>query len=513
VIALTAAEVAAAAGGRLQGADPAVMVHGPVAVDVREVEPGSLFVALPDVAADGHDGALVSAAREAGEAVGAGAALVLADRPLTGPDGTVLPCLVVDDVERALTDLAREVLLRMRTDDERGATRLTLVGVTGLVGRTSTCDLLAQVLTPSGPTVAPLARDGVVASPALTALRADELTRFLVLDLGAGDARPGGDGTSAAAPLPVGAPDVAVVVGLGSARPGDLAATEPAARAAARVVGQLSGEGVAVLDADDVVVAAMAADAPGRVTTFGRTAAAAVRATAVGVDRAGRASFTLVAGDRQAAVSLGQAGADHVGAALAAAAVGLEVGLEPDAVAGLLSAEGTLSPHRMNVVQRPDGVTVVDDSADADPESMRAALKTLAVMAGRDRRSVAVLGEMRDVGPHHRDAHEAIGLMVVRLNVGLTVVVGAGAQPIADGALREGSWGDEVAMVDDVDAAAAFLAGELAPGDVVLVKGSHDAGLSRLGDLLTSALPAPAPGPSRGPGEPGAAAAAAGTSR
>jgi UDP-N-acetylmuramoyl-tripeptide--D-alanyl-D-alanine ligase len=166
--------------------------------------------------------------------------------------------------------------------------------------------------------------------------------------------------------------------------------------------------------------------------------------------------------------------------------VALRLGLSLTEVAERLSAAGTLSPHRMNVVERADGVTVIDDSYNANPDSMRAALKTLAVVAGRDRRSVAVLGEMLELGEDHRSAHEALGLMVVRLNVGLTVVVGSGAQPIADGALREGSWGDEVAMVDDVDAAAAFLAGELRAGDVVLVKSSYGAGLWRLGDILTA---------------------------
>jgi UDP-N-acetylmuramoyl-tripeptide--D-alanyl-D-alanine ligase len=150
----------------------------------------------------------------------------------------------------------------------------------------------------------------------------------------------------------------------------------------------------------------------------------------------------------------------------------------------VLSAADALSPHRMHVVDRPDGVTVVDDSYNANPDSMRAALKALAVLAGRDRRSVAVLGEMLELGPDARAEHEAIGLMVVRLNVALTVVVGSGAQAIADGAMREGSWGEEVVVVPDVDAAERFLAEELRAGDVVLVKSSYGSGLWQLGDRL-----------------------------
>jgi UDP-N-acetylmuramoyl-tripeptide--D-alanyl-D-alanine ligase len=258
------------------------------------------------------------------------------------------------------------------------------------------------------------------------------------------------------------------------------------ARAKAEIVQGLVPDGVAVLNADDMRVMAMAQLAPGDVVTFGASEGADVRATEVRVDRAGRATFTLTAGDESATVTMRLVGEHHVHNALAAAAVARQLGLSLTEIAERLSSAGTLSPHRMNVVERADGVTVIDDSYNANPDSMRAALKTLAVVAGRDRRSVAVLGEMLELGEDHRTAHEALGLMVVRLNVGLTVVVGSGAQPIADGALREGSWGDEVAMVDDVDAAAAFLAGELRAGDVVLVKSSYGAGLWRLGDILTA---------------------------
>jgi UDP-N-acetylmuramoyl-tripeptide--D-alanyl-D-alanine ligase len=229
----------------------------------------------------------------------------------------------------------------------------------------------------------------------------------------------------------------------------------------------------------------MAAAAPGDVVTFGSTAGADVRATGSSVDRAGRASFTLRAGDRAAHVELRLVGEHHISNALAAATVALRLGLDLDEVAKRLSAADALSPHRMHVVERADGVTVIDDSYNANPDSMRAALKALATVAGRDRRSVAVLGEMLELGDESRSAHEAIGLMVVRLNVSLTVVVGAGARAIADGAQLEGSWGDEVAFADDVAAAGDYLESELAPGDVVLVKSSYGAGLWRLGDRLT----------------------------
>lgn len=469
MIALTAAEVAAATGGRLHPTtlDPALMVHGPVVVDSRQVATGSLFVALPGEHADGHD--------HAAAAVAAGAALVLAAREVAGPDGPV-PSVVVDDVERALGDLASVVLVRLRTDDGPGATRLSVVGVTGSVGKTTTKDLLAQVLMPSGPTVAPIDSFNNEIGLPLTVLRADEDTRFLVLEMGASGM---GHLTYLTDIAP---PDIAAVLAVGHAHVGEFGGIEAVSRAKAEIIAGLAPGGVAVLNADDRRVAGMAAAAPGDVVTFGRSADADVRATGVGLDRAGRASFTLVARHESAPVDLRLVGEHHVSNALAAAAVALRLGLDLSEVAKRLSVADALSPHRMHVVDRGDGVTVIDDSYNANPDSMRAALAALAAVAGSNRRAVAVLGEMLELGESSRAAHEAIGRQAAQLGVGLTVVVGPGAGAIADGA--RGAGGVVVVVADDV-AAGEFLAAELAPGDVVLVKSSHGAGLWRLGDLLT----------------------------
>ena len=477
MIALTAAEIAAATNGRLYPPSlaPALRVHGPVVVDSRAVATGSLFVALPGEHADGHDFAAA--------AVAGGAALVLAARELSGPDGAAVPSVLVDDVEVALGLLAAAVLVRLRTDDEPGATPLTVIGVTGSVGKTTTKDLLIQVLTASGRTIAPVASFNNEIGLPLTVLRADFETRFLVLEMGASGM---GQLTYLTGIAP---PDVAVVLAVGHAHLGGFGGIEAVARAKAEIVAGLAPGGVAILNADDPRVAAMAAVAPGDVVTFGGSAGATVRATAVTLDRAGRASFTLTAGLEHAPVALRLVGEHHVSNALAAAAVALHLGVALPDVAARLAAADALSPHRMHVVDRADGVTVIDDSYNANPDSMRAALKALATVAGRDRRSVAVLGEMLELGPDARAEHEAIGLMIVRLNVSLAVVVGAGAQAIADGATREGSWGDEVVVAPTIDAAGDYLEGELAPGDVVLVKSSFGAGLWRLGDRLTQEVP------------------------
>ncbi len=477
MIALTAGELAAVTGGALHALDPATVVSGPVVADSREVVPGALFVALAGEHTDGH--------AYAPGAVAAGAVAVLAAHEVLDESGRPLPAVVVPDVVAALGALAREVLCRLReAAAEPGGTPLRVVAVTGSVGKTTTKDLLAQVLGADGPTVAPVRSFNNEIGLPLTVLRADETTRHLVLEMGA-------SGIGHISYLTdIAPPDVAVVLVVGTAHVGEFGGLEATARAKSELVTGLVPGGVAVLNADDPRVSAMASLAPDDVVTFGLSPAAQVRAVDVALD-GGRPRLTLVDGRRaparEAKVALRLVGEHHVHNALAAASAALVCGLDLDDVAAALSAADALSPHRMHVVDRADGVTVVDDSYNANPDSMRAALKALALLAGRERRSVAVLGEMLELGPSSREAHDAIGRLVVRLDVGLTVVVGAGAKPIADGAAHEGSWGDEVVVVDDVDAAGDLLAQELRAGDVVLVKSSYGAGLWRLGDLLTGA--------------------------
>ncbi|RXR27805.1 UDP-N-acetylmuramoyl-tripeptide--D-alanyl-D-alanine ligase [Oerskovia turbata] len=460
MIELTAAEVAAATGGRL-AADPDVRVTGSVVVDSRLVRKGALFVALGGEHVDGHDFVPV--------AVDQGAALVLAARDVDAP------AVVVEDVQAALGALAREVLRRLRAAGD-----LQVVGITGSVGKTTTKDLLGQLLTPHGRTVVPRGSFNNEIGLPLTVLEADASTRYLVLEMGASGL---GHLTYLTRIAP---PDVSVVLAVGSAHLGEFGGIEAVATAKAEIVTGLAPGGTAVLNADDLRVVAMADVAPGPVVTFGTIPAADVRAENIGMDRAGCASFDLrVRGAEETfPVQLRLVGEHHVANALAAAAAAVRLGLEPRVVAAGLAEAAAISPHRMAVTQRADGITVIDDSYNANPDSMRAALKALAVMAGRERRSVAVLGEMRELGPDSRAAHDEIGRLVVRLNIKLLVVVGDGAGGIHDGATQEGSWGDETRFVPDVEAASALLRDELLPGDVVLVKSSNGSGLWRLGDEL-----------------------------
>lgn len=469
MIQLTAAEVAAATGGRVVGHPHDVT--GPVVTDSRQVTPGALFVALPGENVDGHDFAAT--------AVAAGAALVLADRELADPGrpGEPLPAVVVPDVTVALGELARVVLARLRTEGD-----LQVVAVTGSVGKTTTKDLLAQLLRAHGPTVWPEASFNNEIGLPLTVLRADRSTRYLVLEMGA-------SGIGHIEYLTrIAPPDVAIVLVVGQAHLGEFGGIDAVARAKAEIVAGLLPEGTAVLNVDDARVRAMAAHAPGEVLLFGEGSTAHVRAHDVRLDDESRAAFELRVADRAAPVHLRLVGEHHVHNALAAAAACHALGVEVEHVARALGEAVPLSPHRMHVVERPDGVTVIDDSYNANPDSVRAALKALAVRA-RGRRSIAVLGEMLELGPDSIAAHDEIGRLAVRLDITRLVVVGEGARPMHLGALQEGSWGEESRLVPDVAAAEAWLREELRAGDVVLVKSSHGSGLWRLGELLTSEEP------------------------
>lgn len=456
MIPLSFAEIAALTKGELVAVpDARALVSGPVVVDSRAVEAGALFVALPGERVDGHD--------FAAEAIRAGAVGVLASR------ATGVPSVLTPDAVAALGSLARGMLARLP--------ELAVIGVTGSSGKTSTKDLLADVLAAHGGTVAARGSHNNEIGLPLTVLSATELTRFLVLEMaarGIGHIRY----LTEIAP-----PTIGVVLNVGSAHIGEFGGREGIAMAKGELVEALPATGLAVLNADDPLVRAMAARTSARVRTFGVTDEADVRALDVRVDGVARASFTLACAAGSVPVRLGLHGEHHVGNALAAASVALELGMPLPAVADALGDARPRSRWRMEVRERADGVTVVNDAFNANPESMRAALKALVAMTGGGR-SWAVLGEMLELGPQSDAAHDEIGRLAVRLNVSRLVVVGAGAARMHAGATLEGSWGRESVFVPDIPAALDLLRAELRAGDVVLVKSSKGAGLSALGEAL-----------------------------
>ncbi len=463
-------EIARATGGSVHATAPgdetaaaAVVVDGPVVTDSREAGAGGLYVARIGEHADGH--AFVA------DAAANGAVAALTSRVVEE-----LPCVVVDDVEVAFGRLARAVIA--------AAPELTVVAVTGSSGKTSTKDLLAHVLELVGPTVAAEGSYNSEVGVPLTVVRVDAATRLLVVEMGA---RGLGHLTYLTRIAP---PDIAVVLNVGSAHLGEFGSREVVAAAKSELVQALSPSGVAVLNADDPAVVAMAALAPGRVVIVGRSPSADVRAEDVRLDDQARARFDLVSdlpgATGRAAVQLRLHGEHHVANALAVAAVALLQGLSVDATAASLASATPTSRWRMEVVERADGITLVNDAYNANPESMAAALRALVAMAA-GRRSWAVLGEMRELGPAAADEHAVLGRLASELGVARLVVVGEGARAAYDAARPEPGWQEPPVLVDDVDAAYALLQAELAPGDVVLLKSSRDSGLRFLGDRLAGA--------------------------
>ncbi|MCD9142148.1 UDP-N-acetylmuramoyl-tripeptide--D-alanyl-D-alanine ligase [Streptomyces albireticuli] len=464
MIALSLAEIAAIVGGQQHDIpDPGRTAGGPVVIDSREVRPGSLFAALPGDHVDGHD--------YAERAVAAGAAAVLATRPVG------VPAIVVDDVVVALGALARAVVEKLGT---------TVVALTGSAGKTSTKDLMAQLLRRLGPTVwTPGSLNNEIGLP-LTALSADAGTDTLVLEMGA---RGIGHIRYLTEITP---PRVGVVLNVGTAHVGEFGGREQIAVAKGELVEALPAAedgGIAVLNADDPLVRAMSTRTKARVVLFGESADAGVRAEKVRLTATGQPSFTLHTPTGCGDVTMRLYGEHHVSNALAAAAVAHELGMPAHEIASALSDAGQLSRWRMEVTERADGVTIVNDAYNANPESMRAALRALAAMgeaaSARGGRTWAVLGPMAELGEEALAEHDAVGRLAVRLNVSKLVAVGGReAAWLRMGAYNEGSWGEESVHVSDTQAAVDLLRSELRPGDVVLVKASRSVGLERVAQQL-----------------------------
>ncbi len=470
---MSLARLAEIVGGTLHDVpDPDVLVTGTVEFDSRKVTAGGLFLALPGAR---------------------GAVVVLAARPVGVPAVVVEPLGPSDSNAMALehdVDGSGAAVLAALARLARVVTSelpdLTVVGVTGSSGKTSTKDLLAAVLAPLGPVVAPPGSFNNELGHPWTALRVDGDTRFLALEL---SARGVGHVAALAEAVP---PRIGVVLNVGTAHLGEFGSQEAIAQAKGELVEALPASedgGVAVLNADDRLVSAMAQRTRARVVTVGLSQSADVRAVDVQLDDQARAEFTLVAPQGSVRIALGVHGDHQVGNALAAAAVALECGATLEQVADALGAARAVSAKRMDVRTRADGVTVINDSYNANPDSVRAALKALVTMgraADTPRRTWAVLGEMAELGPNTVVEHDAIGRFLVRLDVTKLIVVGEGRplRGMHQGAIMEGSWGDESTLVPDADAALEILRREVRPGDIVLVKASQSVGLWTVADAL-----------------------------
>lgn len=459
MITLTCTQIAEVVGGTVSGLDGQATeaLVTSVVVDSRDCAPGAMFVAINGTKVDGHD--------FADAAVAQGAVVVLAGRPLT------VPCIVVDDPIRALGRLAAWVR----------ATHLNakVIAITGSSGKTSTKDLVASTLGVHGSTVAAPGSFNTEIGVPLTILGADPSTQYLVLEMGMRglghiDLLCG-----------IAAPDISVIVNIGSAHLGMLGSVEAVARAKGEIIQGLSEEGVAVLNGDDPRVMAQVGRTSARVVTFGTGPECHIRATDVRLDAAARASFTLHSVDPVAAVpvTLRYAGPHFVSNALAAGAVALACGVPVNVVASALRDAEPASPMRMQVHEQVYGISVINDAYNANPESMEAALRTLTAMAA-GRRSWAVLGEMRELGEHSPQAHRDIGRLVGGLRIQRLIAIGAFADDVLAGAGSVAGWAGTAQRADDPQQAAHQLRTGLLPDDIVLVKASRSLHLETVIDQV-----------------------------
>ena len=471
---VTVEEIARALGAELSGPGDNAAVVTALTVDSRMVVPGALFVALPGEHVDGHD--YVAAA------LNAGAAAALTRHPVNDA-----LCLVVVDPLVALGRLSRYLI------DRSSGHGLCAIGITGSVGKTSTKDLLAHVLEQAGPTVAAAGNLNNELGVPLTVGRIDAGTRFLVLEMGA-------RGIGHIAYLcDIAPPRVGVVLNVGQAHVGEFGGQAAIAQAKGELVESLPADGWAVLNIDDPLVWAMRRRTKARVLPWSSTQRLEEGVWASGLvgDAYGRYSFTLhqrraEKPERRKRVQLGLTGRHHVPNAVAAAAAALAIGLGLHQVAAALGAATARSRWRMELHDRSDGVTVINDSYNANPDSMRAALNTLAELGRSGRHTWAVLGDMLELGDTAVDEHAAIGRFAAEIGVEHLVAIGEYAVQLTGAAVAAGLASTRAVTVADKPAAVAAVTAGLGPGDVVLVKASRGLALDTVADdILTAVAPLP----------------------
>lgn len=463
MIELSLAELADVLDGTLalpEAVPGSTALRGPVVVDSRLAVKGSIFIALRGETTDGH--LFVEAA------VANGAFAVIAERE----NDAGIPTIVVADTLAALAQLAKYCV-----ETVRALGRLQVVAMTGSNGKTTTKNMVRAILEQQGPVIAPQGSYNNQVGAPLSMLGVDADTAYLVVEMGA----------SAVGEIShlvsIVTPDVAIVLTVGLAHAGGFGSIEETQHAKAELVRELPQAAFAVLNADDPRVAAMAGQTSASVTWFGLSETAQFRATNLETSVQGT-TFTMTTPSGELEVGLKILGPHNVMNFLAAVAATAQLGVDSTAAAHRLEAMVLAERGRMELLHSPSGAVVINDAYNASPESMVAALKTLAEVTRGRFRSIAVLGEMAELGEIADDEHDRIGRLAVRLNVQKLVVVGHAARHIHNAAGLEGSWDGESVLVESADEAYDLLRDELGPGDVVLVKSSNSAGLLTLGDRL-----------------------------
>lgn len=477
---ITVTELARVVGGDLFHADPVAVVGPDVVIDSRQVTPGAVFVAFAGEHVDGHD--YVAAANRSGASVSVVGHAV--------DDGG--PQIVCGDPAAALAALGTAVVGRAR------AQGLVTVALTGSSGKTSTKDLIAQILEAVGPTVAPQGSFNNEIGVPLTACEVTSATRFLVSEMGA---RGQGHISWLCSIVP---PDIAAVVNVGTAHLGEFGSVADIAVAKSEIIAALPPSGWAILNAADELVAGMSALAQGRIGWFSADGPPSqpgnlrVWASQISADERARHSFTLhVERDgetRTAPVSLQVIGRHSVANALAASTVAVAAGIDVSTIAAALTHAVTRSRWRMELDERSDGVAVLNDAYNANPESMKAGIRALEDLSRARRRAfpgarmIAVLGEMRELGTEAAAAHVDVGRAAAAAGVDWLVCLGPNAADLSSGAAAAAVPIPRVDVLSDKSAVAGLLGPELHPGDAILIKASRGAELDTVAaDLLKEA--------------------------
>ena len=465
MIEISLAEIAEAINGELRG-DEGILVTGSVETDSRLVAPGALFFAKPGEITDGH--LFVDSALKAG-AVAAVVERFTEDK--------IAQIRVADSVA-ALGLLAKYVLHEVRTKSE-----LKVIGITGSNGKTTTKNMLREILQQQGPTIAPIESYNNEVGAPISMLKVDFETKFLVVEMGAGG--PG----SISYLVDIANPDVGVILKVGLAHVGEFGGIEITAAIKGELARGMNPGSTLILNADDGYVREMAEGTEAKILWFGTSFDAGYRADQIKLEIEGT-KFEMHWPDGEArSITLQILGEHHVMNALASLSVADHLGISRESALLALEAMPLAERWRMQVTNRSDGVMVINDAYNASPDSTKAALQTLAQLGKSGRRTIAVLGEMAELGELAREQHDAIGRIVVRLNIDQLVVVGQRAKLIHMGATQEGSWDGESKFFEEIDEALHYLRGMLEPGDIVLVKSSKSANLRHLGDDLLEVNP------------------------
>ncbi|MEY4452073.1 MAG: hypothetical protein RLZZ380_1194 [Actinomycetota bacterium] len=464
MIRLNLSEIARIVEGELVGQD--AEVFGGVETDSRLVSSGSLFFAKPGEITDGHN--FVESAKALG-AVGAVVEKIQTE--------VVLPQIVVTDVVLALGKLAAAVLAKVR---EVGT--IKVIGITGSNGKTSTKNMLGTILPKFGKTVAPIESYNNEVGAPISILKIDESTQFLVVELGAG-------GIGSIAYLAnIAKPDIGIVLKVGLAHAGAFGGIEVTSQIKSELVKALDSSSTFIYNADDGEVTRMTGLTTAKSVSFGTNANASYRFDNVDLSISGTAADLHLPNGETFRVNLQILGEHQLMNATAALAVTDQLGLSVATALSALAALPLAERWRMQLTNRKDGVSVINDAYNASPDSMKAALQTLAHLGKVGRRTIAVLGEMAELGEYARDAHDQIGRLVVRYNIDQLVVVGTAAKLIHMGAMQEGSWDGESIFFESSSDALDYIREMLEPGDIVLVKSSKSANLRHLGDDLLEVL-------------------------